>query len=161
VLSAGGTVQVVPHTAGDPAPDLPPPGPDVARVLTPGAGYRVVFAWVPDAVCPNTGPAPQSTGNGQSGATPTAPATSGAVGGAQPGGAQPALASPGTGSDGGVSPGVTAAPSGLPPSSPPASPAAPGGLTLAYRPLGTAPDAVAASIGGVCGGGTVYRAPLQ
>lgn len=56
MVSGGGAVQVVPHTAGDPAPNLPPPAPDSPRLLAAGANYRMVFAWVPDAVCPSTGP---------------------------------------------------------------------------------------------------------
>ncbi|MCC9311839.1 hypothetical protein LN042_33065 [Kitasatospora sp. RB6PN24] len=170
LVSGGGAVRVVPHTAGDPAPDLPAPAPDSPLLLAAGANYRMVFAWVPDTPCPSTGPDPQTTGSGQpsaAGASASAAAASpGAVSGAgaQAGGARDAVASPGSGSDGGG----TAGPTGqsVPPASASAStqpsPAVtPGSLTLTYRPLGAAPDVASATVGGVCGGGTVYRAAVQ
>jgi hypothetical protein len=169
VSGGGGAVQVVPHTAGDPAPDLPPPAPDIPRLLATGAAYRMVFAWVPDAVCPSSGPVPQVTGSSQpsaAGASPSSAATAGAASGsgAQPGAGRAGMASPASGADGGTTAGASGQPA--PPASPSATPApspavTPGTLALTYRPLGAAPDAVSATIGGVCGGGTVYRAAVQ
>ncbi|GAB2749547.1 hypothetical protein GCM10010442_80360 [Kitasatospora kifunensis] len=52
------------------------------------------------------------------------------------------------------------------PPSPSATPtssatAGPGTVTVTHRPLSAAPDAATATIPGVCGGGTLYRAAPQ
>lgn len=74
--SGGGTVRVLAHTAGDPATRLPDPaGATGSLLLGAGAGYRLPFAFAPDAPCSANGAA-----NGGSGASPAAgPSTSSAA----------------------------------------------------------------------------------
>ncbi|MDH6119350.1 hypothetical protein ABH930_000592 [Kitasatospora sp. GAS204A] len=181
--SGGGTVRVLAHTTGDPATNLPDPASATGELLLgPGAGYRVRFAFLPDAPCPANGPA---AGGGQSPpASPSASAaTPAASGGASPssGGAGPAGAPAGGGSAAGAAPAGAAAdrvaaggdqspladggpasvaatlsPTPTATGSPTTTPT-PAAVQLGYRPLGTAPDAAGTSITGVCGGGTLYR----
>lgn len=62
-------VNVVDHTAGDAATELPAPVQATSElVLAPGASYEVKFAWVPAESCPSTGGG--SGGNGDGGASP-------------------------------------------------------------------------------------------
>lgn len=62
-------VNVVDHTAGDAATELPEPVMARAElVLAPGASYEVKFAWVPAESCPSTGGG--SGGSGSGGASP-------------------------------------------------------------------------------------------
>ncbi|MGP3633417.1 hypothetical protein ACTU45_08605 [Streptomyces sp. 24-1644] len=55
-------VQVVQHTAGDPASGLPDPSLEPGTVmLKPAMAYEVRFAWVPSDTCPETVPPPSPT----------------------------------------------------------------------------------------------------
>ncbi|MGW8883138.1 hypothetical protein [Streptomyces sp. NPDC055749] len=71
-------IQVVQHTAGDPADGLPDPSTEPGTVmLKPAMAYEVRFAWVPTDTCPTTGPSPSPTptdgaaGSTGEGTTPT------------------------------------------------------------------------------------------
>ncbi|MFE9428272.1 hypothetical protein ACFYNO_35555 [Kitasatospora sp. NPDC006697] len=184
LLSAGGTVRVLDHTAGDPASGLPAPAaiPAGGALLAAGGSYQLPFAWVPDAACPAAGGGGAQTGTdgGRStSATPSSPTAAPAsqAAAAQAGGtgsgtgaaaaAQPAaVGSPGPAADGGASPAASPSPAPSSPPSPspstaPSSAPATGTLTVALRPLGTAPDAASTAVPGVCGGGTLYRGPMQ
>ncbi|BAJ29466.1 MULTISPECIES: hypothetical protein [Kitasatospora] len=78
--TGAGGVQVLAHTAGDPADSLPDPAGLPADVLL-GAGgsYLVRFAWVP-ARCPTASESPSAgTGSGAGGQQPPSAAPSGAA----------------------------------------------------------------------------------
>ncbi|MEV4875413.1 hypothetical protein AB0K72_05095 [Streptomyces cyaneofuscatus] len=78
-------INVIQHTAGDPAPGLPDPSQEPGTVLLkPSMAYEVQFAWVPADTCPTVAPSPTPTptpdagtggstgeGSGQSGNTDT------------------------------------------------------------------------------------------
>ncbi|MFI6085058.1 hypothetical protein ACIBBB_29515 [Streptomyces sp. NPDC051217] len=52
-------IEVVDHTAGDPATDLPDPSQEATSlVLPPSGAYEVMFAWVPTDTCPTDEPSP-------------------------------------------------------------------------------------------------------
>lgn len=77
-------VNVVDHTAGDPATGLPSPAQQVAQlILKPGAAYEIKFAWVPSEACQpdggSGGPTPDPTPS-EDGGTKTELAPSGASG---------------------------------------------------------------------------------
>ncbi|GAA2510869.1 hypothetical protein GCM10010406_54030 [Streptomyces thermolineatus] len=70
----GTRIQVVDHTSGDPAVNLPDPGLAPGRViLTPGSAYQVKFAWIPASGGGTTGcqttaePPPSETGGTEGG----------------------------------------------------------------------------------------------
>ncbi|MFE1783614.1 hypothetical protein ACFW9F_13725 [Streptomyces sp. NPDC059506] len=70
----GTRIQVVDHTSGDPAVNLPDPGLAPGRViLTPGSAYQVKFAWIPASGGGATGcqttvePPPSETGGTEGG----------------------------------------------------------------------------------------------
>ncbi|MGF1432269.1 hypothetical protein ACQRUO_37970, partial [Kitasatospora sp. LaBMicrA B282] len=81
----------------------------------------------------------------------------------------PAAAAAGAADNGGASPSAQAAgappvtAATVPPSATPTTGPAPATnsttLTVTHRPLGAAPDAAAATIPGLCGGGTLYYTP--
>ncbi|MFB4423482.1 hypothetical protein C5F59_020650 [Streptomyces sp. QL37] len=55
-------INVVQHTAGDPAAGLPDPSLEPGTVLLkPAMAYEVRFAWVPSDTCPTTGGSPSPT----------------------------------------------------------------------------------------------------
>ncbi|WP_093612334.1 DUF4232 domain-containing protein [Streptomyces indicus] len=61
-------INVVDHTAGDPAAGLPAPSAEPAAVvLAPGQSYEVQFAWVPSESCPTTNPSPDPSPTENSG----------------------------------------------------------------------------------------------
>ncbi|WP_308460980.1 hypothetical protein [Streptomyces finlayi] len=63
-------VQVVRHTAGDPASGLPDPSLEPGVVmLKPSMAYEVRFAWVPSDTCPSTVPPPSPTPTDGAGGT--------------------------------------------------------------------------------------------
>ncbi|MBV6696915.1 hypothetical protein [Kitasatospora aureofaciens] len=153
-------IRVTDHTAGDPATGLPLADTD-PPVLAPQAGYRVPFAWIPDAVCPTAGPGTATAApTGQSGAnqaalTTQAPAATGAPGSG-------ASAAPTSNPQTSASPtaGPTSAPS--PTATPTPNPTAPNppSATIAYTPAPGSPSAAMAVLPGACAG-TVYRGGLQ
>jgi len=126
-------IQVVDHTQGDPAADLPASATTGPVVLSPGQDYEVAFAWVPS-----------STGSGGCGTptdqptTPTPTDTATTSGGADPGSGSDA-AGGGTGDTGG---------------SPPDSPST-GSIALNHTPAAGAPVVVGPVIPDACAG-TVY-----
>ncbi|WP_395295369.1 hypothetical protein ACF9IK_18975 [Kitasatospora hibisci] len=201
VTEAAGTdparIRVTDHVAGDPATGLPAPGPTSAAggaggaavdgqglLLTPRAGYRVDFGWVPDAAgCPlSAGSSPSATpgvagppvagdpgiagGGGDTGGT----GTSSSVRSGGPGSGPAAMAPAGgpsaepTAGGGAASASPTAAPTAAPsptataatgaPSTPPSA------VTIAHTPAPGSPSAATATLLGVCSG-TVYRTGPQ
>ncbi|MEE4544661.1 hypothetical protein V2S66_22120 [Streptomyces sp. V4-01] len=129
-------IQVVGHTAGDPAADLPA-GADGPVVLAPGQEYEVAFAWVPAGDGPGGCPVPTTP---PASPTPTATDTSG-VGGADAG----------TGSSGSeAASGADAPQSGSDPTTPP-----PGSVALNHTPAAGAPVVDGPVIQDACAG-TVY-----
>ncbi|MFD3973255.1 hypothetical protein [Streptomyces cyaneofuscatus] len=55
-------INVIQHTAGDPAPGLPDPSQEPGTVLLkPSMAYEVQFAWVPADTCPTVAPSPTPT----------------------------------------------------------------------------------------------------
>lgn len=128
-------IQVVNHSAGDPAAGLPATtaGP---FVLDPGENYEVDFAWVPASDGPG-GCAASSTPSASPSPTPT-PTDSGS----------PAAAAPDAASDG------SSPQSGVDPSPSPA----PGSVTLSHTPAAGAPVVTGPVIQNACAG-TVYTTP--
>ncbi|SEG95183.1 hypothetical protein SAMN05216223_13250 [Actinacidiphila yanglinensis] len=130
-------IQVVGHTQGDPASDLPTDVSDGPIVLLPGQDYEVAFAWVPAAAgtdgCAATTPPPAS-----SSPTPTATDTSGTDTGAEA-----------DGSGGEAQP-----PAGDPPSAPPPT------VTLDHTPAAGAPVVAGPVLQDACAG-TVYTTPAM
>ncbi|MEV0778841.1 hypothetical protein ACIBLA_07155 [Streptomyces sp. NPDC050433] len=52
-------IEVLDHTPGDPASDLPDPSQEASSlVLPPSGAYEVMFAWVPTDTCPKGEPSP-------------------------------------------------------------------------------------------------------
>ncbi|MEV0846388.1 hypothetical protein AB0J21_11020 [Streptomyces sp. NPDC049954] len=175
-------IQVVEHTAGDPAGRLPAPSAAVpAMVLAPGASYEVRFAYVPKAECPSDpGTVPGEGEN--SGGTGGGEGDSGGGGGTAP--SQPAeptpstsAGTPGEGPDSGPSPVVDSgtgggSPQGGQKSGPATADTAvttqllttalvqdkgePGGVSLTHTTLPGGPSA-GTTLPEACGGGTVYR----
>ncbi|MCX4748049.1 hypothetical protein OG455_21455 [Kitasatospora sp. NBC_01287] len=187
VVGGSGTVRVLAHAAGDPATGLPDPAGAAGQLLlSTGGGYRLPFAFLPDAPCPAGGassPAASPSATvvapaASAAAGPTTPPTAagGAVGaggavhgapvpvngapaaGTAAGAAGAAGASPQAGS--GSAP-ATTTPSPSPTATADPAPTAPAAVTVGHRPLGTGPDAADATITGVCGGGTLYQAAPQ
>ncbi|GAA1919287.1 hypothetical protein [Streptantibioticus ferralitis] len=141
-------IQVVDHTAGDPATGLPDPATAPASVtLPPGKAYQVDFAWIPAAGGGTTGCA----------ATPTGPTTGGGTGGSTGSGAAGANATdagtsantPGT-SNSGTSPDSSSG-GGTPPPPPSGN-----GITLSHTPDAGPPTTASTTVSGACAG-TVYR----
>ncbi|WP_405796271.1 hypothetical protein [Streptomyces sp. NBC_01506] len=72
-------IEVVNHTPGDPASDLPDPSQETsALVLEPSGAYEVMFAWVPTDTCPTSEPSPnpsptEGDSGGATNGTGTAP----------------------------------------------------------------------------------------
>jgi hypothetical protein len=121
-------IQVVDHTAGDPATALPDPAtaPD-SVILLPGKAYQVQFEWIPAA--------------GASGcATGTPPASGGTSGSSGGGGDTADSYSSVTPVGGGATP----------------TPPAGDGFTLSHIPEAGSPVAASTTISGACTG-TVYR----
>ncbi|WP_255948910.1 hypothetical protein [Streptomyces odontomachi] len=78
-------INVVDHTAGDPASGLPSPAAEPAQlILQPGAAYEIKFAWVPSETCqpeggsggPTADPTPSTGGDSGSDRTEMAPSSS-------------------------------------------------------------------------------------
>ncbi|WP_329581533.1 hypothetical protein OG500_18170 [Kitasatospora sp. NBC_01250] len=134
--STAGSVRVLAHTAGDPAGGLPDPASAPGQLLLgAGAGYRLPFAFVPDALCPAGG---SGSGGAGAGATPT-PSASAAAPAASP------VSSPSGGPGGGPSGAAGAAAgsaandtAGRPPASGGSTPSPGGGAGAA--PAGLAAD---------------------
>lgn len=129
-------IQVVGHTAGDPAADLP----DAASgplVLSPGQDYEVAFAWVPSGDGPG-GCTPPTTPPASP--TPTATPT-GSTGGTDAGTGSP---------DGGAATGADAPQTDSDPTTPP-----PGSVVLNHTPAAGAPVVDGPVIQNACAG-TVY-----
>ncbi|MEU0160939.1 hypothetical protein ABZ154_19425 [Streptomyces sp. NPDC006261] len=62
-------INVIQHTAGDPAPGLPDPSQEPGTVLLkPSMAYEVQFAWVPADTCPTVAPSPTPTPTPDAGA---------------------------------------------------------------------------------------------
>ncbi|MGP3980555.1 hypothetical protein [Streptomyces sp. KR80] len=123
-----GRVQVVDHTAGDPATELPDPATQPQQViLRPGAAYEVKFAWIPaeggSGGCPSPGASPDP---GDSGGT----SSTGEPGTAEAASPQAAAEDPGTQSAGSVA--------------------------LSHTPKAGGPAAAGATITNTCAG-TLYR----
>ncbi|MQS13388.1 hypothetical protein F7Q99_14175 [Streptomyces kaniharaensis] len=153
-------IRVTDHTAGDPATGLPVADTD-PPVLAPQGGYRVPFAWIPDPVCPATGPGTATAApTGQSLANPAAfttdaPAATGAP-------ATGAAAAPTSNAQPSASPtaGPTSAPSPTAtPTQNPTTPTPPS-ATIAHTPAPGSPTAATAVLPGACAG-TVYRGGVQ
>lgn len=167
VTAGGGTgqIRVVAHRVGDQAVALPDPATLTGRLLlAPSAGYRLVFAWVPDALCPAAGSA-SATATVSGGPSPSSGSASAAPSGAS-GSAGPTLAgaSPGAASAGSTpAASASASASAQPSVSATASPSAGGAavLTVGLQPVGTGAEVASAAITGVCGGGTLYRSLPQ
>ncbi|MDF3290778.1 hypothetical protein [Streptomyces silvisoli] len=147
-------IQVVDHTAGDPASSLlpdPATAPD-SVTLPPGKAYQVDFAWIPAAGGGASGCAATSTG----GSTATGGGNGGSTGAGTTGpnasdagtsGNTPATGTTPASSDSGSGGGGT-------PTSPPAA----NGITLSNTPDAGPPTTASATINGACAG-TVYRTP--
>jgi hypothetical protein len=137
-------IEVVDHTAGDPATDLPDPAsePD-SVVLIPGQAYQVQFAWIPAPGGGTTGCAAEPTPPTDGGSD-----DSGGLSGIDGSGSSNAAAAVST--DGG----------GTPYDPPPSDSASPtpsaDGIALADVPPGGGPSAASTTITGACAG-TVYR----
>lgn len=131
-------IQVLAHTASDPASELPIPATPGPVVLAPGQDYELAFAWVPDTSvgpggCPVPSPPPTSAPPSDSpSASPSAAPTAGGV--------APAAMTDGSAGDSGGS--------GPPPS---------GSITLDHTPAAGAPVIDGPVIQDACGG-TVYTA---
>ncbi|WP_051732940.1 hypothetical protein [Kitasatospora phosalacinea] len=146
-LGAGATgVQLLAHTAGDPAGSLPDPAALPAEVLLgPGGSYLVRFAWVP-ARCPTASESPTGAGGSQQ---PSAGDSAAAMG--------PADAAPGP-----TPASVEADPT---PTAEPSSGAGAGSPTAEVFALGYAPDqgAAGAPVGTTlpvgCGGAVYWTGP--
>lgn len=129
-------IQVLSHTAGDPAAGLPPATDSAPVVLAPGEDYEVAFAWVPaDTGAPGGCPAPTTPPTTP---TPSDPTTD--PGTTEPGGASPGTA---TGAD------EQQAQRDTPVTTPPAS------VALNHTPAAGAPVVDGPVIQGACAG-TVY-----
>jgi hypothetical protein len=168
VTGEGGTdaskIQVVDHTAGDPATGLPDAR-TLPLVLAPGKGYKVAFAWIPavggsGGCSRNTSsPTPGDTTLGGAGGAGGAGSSSGA------GGTSSSATSPsGNSTDGSGTTSASSTPqnaltdAGSP--SPTPTPAATAGISLSHVPQQGGPAAASTSISGACTG-TVYRsAPM-
>ncbi|MEU1624225.1 hypothetical protein ABZ746_02540 [Streptomyces sp. NPDC020096] len=143
-------IQVVDHTAGDPATGLPDPAtaPD-SVTLPPGKAYQVDFAWIPAAGGGTTGCAATSSG----------PTTGGSTGGSTgSGSAGPNATDAGTSAN---TPGTSntgtssdSSSGGGTPSAPPSN----NGITLSHTPDAGPPATASTTVNGACAG-TVYRTP--
>lgn len=174
-------VQVVEHTAGDPAGRLPAPSAAVpAMVLAPGASYEVRFAYVPDAECPS-GPG-TVPGEGENSGGTGGEGDSGGSGGTPPSSpAEPtpstSAGTPGEGPDSGPSPVVDSgsgagSPKGVEKTGQATADTVvttqllttalvrdkgePAGVSLTHTTLPGGPSA-GTTLPQACGGGTVYR----
>ena len=166
-------VRVVDHLAGDAATALPDPGSVAAAgplVLAPKEAYRVLFGWVPGAVCRRPGSTPTASVSPQAPVTVSAPPaaapSAGAAGSTAAATAPDASAAPsaaGEPGSGAASPSPAATPTSAPTStaSPSATPSDPvPSITLAYTPAPADSVAVTAVVDGACAG-TVYRMAPQ
>jgi hypothetical protein len=131
-------IQVLAHSPGDRAPDLPFTSFNSPVVLQPGEDYEVDFAWVPASDGPGGCPAP--TTPPPTSATPTATPTDTA---------SPGTADPGTDAGSATTDTGTGGESGAP-SSPP-----PGSVLLKHTPAADAPVITGPVIPDACAG-TVY-----
>jgi hypothetical protein len=128
-------IQVVEHTAGDPAPDLPTSSSSGPLVLSPGQDYEVAFAWVP-ADSSTGGCAPTTTPPASPTPTATATTPDGSDAGTTGSGSASTADAPQSGSDS--------------PSTPPS-----GSVVLNHTPAPGAPEVDGPVIQHACAG-TVY-----
>ncbi|MFQ6146594.1 hypothetical protein ACLMNJ_26560 [Streptomyces seoulensis] len=132
-------IQVVQHTAGDPATGLPDPATEApGLVLAPGGAYEVKFAWVPSQTCPGGGGSGGGTGSGgtETGAPSPDPSPTQGEG---------ATDGTSTGPDSGAAPQLAAGNAGEDT----------GGVVVSHTPEGGSTTA-AATVPDACAG-TVYR----
>ncbi|MCQ4045614.1 hypothetical protein ACFOSC_28700 [Streptantibioticus rubrisoli] len=145
-------IQVVDHTAGDPASGLlpdPATAPD-SVTLPPGKAYQVDFAWIPAAGGGASGCAAPSTGGSTTGGGSAGTTSSGNTG--------PSTTDAGTSGNtpatGNAQAPADSSSGGGTPTSPPAA----GGITLSNIPDSGPPSTASTTINGACAG-TVYRTP--
>ncbi len=145
-------IQVVDHTAGDPASGLlpdPATAPD-SVTLPPGKAYQVDFAWIPAAGGGTSGCAAASTG----GSASTTGGTSGSTGAGNAGPNAGDAGASGTPATANTPAASDSSSGGGTPPSPPAN----NGITLSDTPDAGPPTTASTTINGACAG-TVYRTP--
>jgi hypothetical protein len=153
------SIQVVDHTAGDPATGLPDPSTaPAAVVLPPGQAYQVRFAWIPAAGggtsgCATTTPPPATGGSDSAGGTGTGTdAGTDSGGSASAGGATADTFTGAAASDDGGGTGGDGATT--------TAPSPDDGITLAAVPPAGGPATATATISGACAGTVYQTAPL-